>query len=355
MTTLLFCLLVLFPLVNPIASTTKDDIPKGTVILEHIDSEILKDTKTGLNPRRSVSIYLPPGYNDTDQSYPVIYYFHGLFWDNERMFEDGVVQATFDKAIAEGIIEPVIVVAPNYSTPTVGSFFENSSTSGRWIDFTMEELLPFIESRFRTLANKDSRGITGELMGGYGAFKLAMLYPEVFGSVYALHPVATGSGLVPALNRVDWQKVHTASSYADLEGDTFAQIFTAMAQAYLPNPNRPPFYADFMVEIENGEPTANPDNRKRQMDLFLLDRMIETHAENLRSLNAIKFDWGRYDTNQDHVYANQAFTRKLDGLGIEHEAEEYRGGAYDKNWIENGRVASEMLPFFGRHLRKASE
>ncbi|MEM8486715.1 MAG: hypothetical protein AAF564_14280, partial [Bacteroidota bacterium] len=163
--------------------------------------------------------------------------------------------------------------------------------------------------------------------------------------------VATGSGLVPALNRVDWQKIHSAASFADLEGDGFAQVFTAMAQAFLPNPNRPPFYCDFMVEMENGEPVAHPENRKKQMSHFLLDSMIDEYADNLRSLSGIKFDWGRYDTNQDHVYSNQAFTRKLDGLGIEHEAEEYRGGAYDKNWIENGRVANEMLPFFARHLK----
>ena len=328
-----------------------DVTTKGTVILEHINSTILSDTKTGLDPRRGVSIYLPPGYEDTNQSYPVIYYFHGLFWDNERMFEDGVVQATFDQAIADNVIQPFILVAANYSTPTVGSFFENSSTSGRWLDFTTEELIPFVEDRFRVIAQPESRGVAGELMGGYGAFKLAMLHPDIFGSVYALHPVATGSGLIPMSDRADWAKIHNASSFDDFEGDMFSQIFTAMAQAFLPNPDKPPFYCDFPVDVRNGEAVLNPDKRIELLSQFLLDRMIEDHAANLRSLSGIKFDWGRYDTNQDHVYSNQAFTRKLDGLGIEHEAEEYRGGAYDKNWIEHGRVQTEMLPFFTRHLR----
>ncbi|MEM8487887.1 MAG: alpha/beta hydrolase-fold protein, partial [Bacteroidota bacterium] len=154
-------------------SPLTDPTPKGKVVREHINSVVLQNTKTGLDPQRSISIYLPPGYDASDKSYPVIYYFHGLFWDNERMFEDGVVQKIFDEAIAAGTIDPFILVAPNYSTPTVGSFFENSSTSGRWIDFTMEEMIPFVESRYRILQNRDSRGITGELMGGYGAFKLA--------------------------------------------------------------------------------------------------------------------------------------------------------------------------------------
>ena len=76
-------------------------------------------------------------------------------------------------------------------------------------------------------------------------------------------------------------------------------------------------------------------------------------AENLaavKTLRGIKFDWGRYDPNQDHVYANQAFTRKLEELGIEHEAEEYRGLPWDKYWNDDGRVINEVLPFFAKRL-----
>jgi hypothetical protein len=62
------------------------------------------------------------------------------------------------------------------------------------------------------------------------------------------------------------------------------------------------------------------------------------------------FDWGRYDDNQDHVYANQKFTRVLDEYAVEHQAEEYRGGAWDENWIEHGRVADRMIPFFARYF-----
>ncbi len=78
------------------------------------------------------------------------------------------------------------------------------------------------------------------------------------------------------------------------------------------------------------------------------------YAENLKSLRGFKFDWSRNDPIQDHVYANQAFTHKLDEFGIAHESEEYRGGWGDKTWGEEGRVFTEVLPFFQRHLVSAS-
>jgi len=68
-------------------------------------------------------------------------------------------------------------------------------------------------------------------------------------------------------------------------------------------------------------------------------------------MHGIAFDWGRYDRTQAHVYSNQAFTRALDNLGIEHTAEEYNGNEYEKNWIEHGRVEERMVAFIGRLLR----
>jgi len=322
----------------------------GTVVLEHLDSEVLRETRTGVDPRRSVSVYLPPGYAQSERRYPVIYYFHSFYWDNERMFADGAVQRLLDRVIQRGTIRPFILVAGNYSTPTVGSFYENSSTSGRWEDFTIQELVPFIDRRFRTLAQRESRGLAGEFIGGFGAFKFAMRYPDRFSSLYALHPVGTGTGLIPMVSRPDWPRIHRAQSYADLAGDGLSTIFVAMAQAFLPNPDRPPFHCDFIVELANGEARAHPENIRKLQSRFMLERLLETHADGLRQMRGIKFDWGRYDTNQDHVYANQAFTRKLDELGIEHEAEEYRGAVWDKNWIEHGRVEDDLLPFFARHL-----
>lgn len=328
-----------------------ETVKHGTVVTEHITSEVLRDNRIGVNPKRSISIYLPPSYHESKKSYPVIYYFHSINWSNERMFAEGnAVQPVFDRAITKGVIGEFILVAANYSGPTMGSWYENSSTSGRWLDYTINEVLPYIDSHFRTIRHRDSRGLTGDFLGGYGALKFAMLYPDLFSVVYALHPVGTGTGLMPASTVVDWPRLHKAKTFAELWGDYYAPGFVAMAQAYLPNPNRLPFYCDFVVEMVNGEPKFNVDNTKKLHSRFLLDELLNEYGDNLRKMRGIAFDWGRYDNTQSHVYSNQAFTRKLDQLGIEHIGEEYNGGAYDKNWIEHGRVEDNMLPFLARHL-----
>jgi len=330
------------------------DDQHGAVVLEHLNSTALRDNKIGVDPHRSVSVYLPPGYAQSGRRYPVIYYFHSFYWDNERMFADGSVQGVLDRGISEGTIRPFILVAGNYSTPTTGAFYSNSSTAGRWIDFTIDELVPYIDERFRTLPRRESRGLAGEFIGGYAALNFAMRYPEKFASVYALHPVGTGMGLVPGAMRPDWRRVHAAKSFADLSGDPFAPVFVSMAQAFLPNPDRPPFYCDFIVEMKDGEPTLNVENMKKLKARFSLDQLLAEKADSLRQMRGIKFDWGRFDPNQDHVYANQNFSRRLEELGIEHEAEEYRGAVWDRNWIEHGRVADDVLPFFNRHLEFAN-
>ena len=185
----------------------------------------------------------------------------------------------------------------------------------------------------------------------YGALLYAFRHPEVFGAVYGLHPVGTGPGLVPMYSRPDWKRVYAAKTFADITndpGDPYTPVFLVMAQTFLPNPDRPPFYCYYLMEPVNGEPRLDVANLQLLKSRFMLEKAVVDNLDKVRALRGIKFDWGRYDPNQDHVYANQAFTRKLDELGIEHEAEEYRGLTWDKYWNDDGRVYTEVLPFFAR-------
>ena len=83
---------------------------------------------------------------------------------------------------------------------------------------------------------------------------------------------------------------------------------------------------------------------------FLLDQTLNESEKNLRSMRGIAFDWGRFDETRAHVVSNRDFSRKLQDLGIEHEAEEYAGNPFDKNWTDNGRFFSRVLPFLERYL-----
>ena len=323
----------------------------GTVVTEHLSSTVLRDNRVGLDPDRIVKVYLPPGYADSGKAYPVVYFCHSLNWSPVKMFADGNFVGLLERGFANRVVPEFILVAADYSTAGLGSLYENSPTSGRWRDFTTDELVPFIDGKFRTIRHRDSRGLAGDFMGGRGALELAMRHADLFGSVYALHPVATGTGMLPMTYLdIDWAKMHAATTPAELAGAGRSQIFLLISQAFLPNPDRPPFYCDFPVEWVNGSARLNPELNRRLQQGFLLEESLDEYAANLRSLRGIAFDWGRYDQTTAHIFANQVFSRKLTDLGVEHEAEEYVGSPWDKTWTPHGRFYARLLPFFAQHL-----
>jgi S-formylglutathione hydrolase FrmB len=214
----------------------------------------------------------------------------------------------------------------------------------------VRELVPYIDANFKTLPSRDSRGIAGIFIGGYGAIRLAMRHPDVFGTVYAMHPVGTGAGVGVSMTIPKWDILTGAKSMEDVKRDGGTQIFTTMFQAFVPDPNKPPLFIDLVARQENNKLLIDAGLMDRFRNNFLLETMIPQYADNLKSLRGFKFDWTRNDGNFDHVYANQAFTRKLNEFGVNHAAEEYTGPFDESNWGTDGRFFTEVLPFFARYL-----
>ncbi|MBW1297748.1 alpha/beta hydrolase [Aquimarina litoralis] len=325
---------------------------KGNVVEETIQSTVLRANKIGLNTSRDIKIYLPPGYSSSRKKYPVVYYLHSLFENIDRVVSDQKTPEIIDKSIEKGITKEFVFVVADFSSPTVGSLYENSSTSGLWLDFISKELVPFIDGKYRTISDKDSRAVFGHFMGGRGALKVAMEYPKMFGIVYALHPVATGSGYLPRISLgVDWEKIHQAKSFEEVGDDIRTKIFASVCQAFLPNANRAPLYCDFLFEKdENGALQLDPNNVRKEQKEFHLDERLDHYAENLRSLKAIAFDWARFDQTQDHVISNRRFSKKLMDLGVDHVGVEFVGDPWNKYWGDEGRIATRVLPFLNKHL-----
>ena len=213
-----------------------------------------------------------------------------------------------------------------------------------------QELVPYIDATFKTLPNRDSRGVAGIFIGGYGAIRFGMRHPDVFGSVYAMHPVGTSTGVSVSMTLPKWDILTEAKSMTDVEKDGRTQIFATMFQAFLPNPDNPPLYIDLLARQQGDQLLIDAKLMERFRNNFYLETMIPQYADNLKSLRGFKFDWSRLDTNYDHVWANQNFTRKLNEFAIPHEAEEYNGQAGDSNWGFDGRFYTEVLPFFQKHL-----
>lgn len=326
-------------------ATYANTYPQGKVEIRSFRSAALAGNLIGLDPRRRISIYLPPDYEKTERRYPVMYYLPF----GKQLMEDGQLNALLDAAIAEQRIPPFILVSGDFGLPDSINFFGNGPTTGRWLDHIRNEVVPYADKHYRTLRNPAARGIGGHFLGGYAAFRLAMQHPDIFTSIYGLHPVATDTGERSMLYMPDWKEIHSARSYADLKAP-YSSPFVAMAQAHLPNPKRPPFYADFIVEMADGELVPDQAHIQRLKKNFLLADLVPEHAENLKKLRGIKFDWGRKDVNQAHVYGARKLTVLLDDFGISHEAEEHGGNGWDYPFTRDGRFYQDLLPFFARHL-----
>ncbi len=317
-----------------------------------LESDAFDGNRIGVSPTRAYQVYLPRGYDETDARYPTLYFLHSFFEDEKTFFTDHNGKQRLDEAVESGALDGVIVVAADYNTPVGGGFYTPSPVTGDWLSFAVDDLVPHIDRTYRTIDAAGARGVFGRHAGGYGAIRFASRRPDVFGVVYAMHPVGTGHGNILMQSRPDWERLENIASLDDLKGDIVSEIFTIIYQANLPDPDRPPLFFDPPAKRVDGELVIDAALTEKLQQRFFLERHVGADAENLKKLAAFKFDWGRHDANQDHVYSNQFYSRKLNEFGVPHEAEEYNGGWGDHMFERGGRIETDVFPFFQRHLRR---
>ncbi|MET0242730.1 MAG: alpha/beta hydrolase-fold protein [Flavitalea sp.] len=138
-----------------------------------------------LNMDRKFAIYLPPGYETSQRSYPVLYLLHGAGDDQTGWVQFGEIQQIADKSIAAGIATEMIVVMPDANTGRRG-YFNSIKGDWRYEDFFFQELMPFVEKTYRIKTEKRFRAISGLSMGGGGTLMYAMHHPELFSSACPL-------------------------------------------------------------------------------------------------------------------------------------------------------------------------
>lgn len=138
-----------------------------------------------LKSERKFAIYLPPDYATSERTYPVLYLLHGAGDDHTGWVQFGEVLHIADKAIREGTATPMIIVMPDANTGRRGYF---NDVKGDWPyeDFFFNELMPYVEKKFRIKSEKRFRAIAGLSMGGGGSFMYALHHPELFSSACPL-------------------------------------------------------------------------------------------------------------------------------------------------------------------------
>ncbi|MHA4843992.1 alpha/beta hydrolase [Flavitalea antarctica] len=300
----------------------------------------------GENKNRNVTVYLPPGYEQGTRRFPVIYYLHGFMGTDSI---SSSMKMILDRGIAQQKIRPFILVIASHYTLYEGSFYSNSSLTGNWIDFQAKELVEYIDRNFKTLATRDGRGIAGHSMGGYGAIKIGMLFPDVFSSVYALSPGLLAFVKEFGPNSDSFKELGQIKTQEELKKTYYPKVLIAVARAWSPNPAKPPFYCDVPFTYQGDSLIVNDEVMEKwsqNMPVYMVDK----YASNLRKLKALKLDWGRNDASRFPVQCGM-FSQRLENLGINHFAEEYIGNHGNKIWTTDGRVLNDLLPFFNEYLK----
>jgi hypothetical protein len=164
------------------ASSAQGDSIDMTVVVETITSDVLRDNPLRDPHERRVPIYLPPDYDKSDMRYPVVYFLAGFSGGGVYLLGESVWGETLpqriDRLVRSGEVRPLIVVMADCLTRYGGSQYINSAATGRYADHVVDELVPFVDTRLRTLADREQRVVMGKSSGGYGATILAMRRPE---------------------------------------------------------------------------------------------------------------------------------------------------------------------------------
>ncbi|MBD2755268.1 alpha/beta hydrolase [Spirosoma validum] len=342
---------------------------KGKLIIEKFLAPSLQGNHAGEDPMRRITIYLPPGYEESKQRYPVIYFLHG----GMDVLGDSIVMAWWrlhelmDAAILKGHIHPMILVLPNSDAKLGAGFYTNSTLTGNWSDYIGKDVVAYIDKRYRTIANRNSRGLSGHSMGGNGALKIGMLYPEVFGTVYAHSPANLGWAAEFSLNASFFKGMDSYRnqySIAEIQDDLFKRgdgtkfymkAMANLARAYSPDEAGKTFLSAKMPVSYSGDRMMVDEETKRKWEANFPINMIESHLPGLKSLNALKLDWGRNEEARNVPIASLEFSKKLEVNQVKHFAEEYLGGHINKIGGYDGRIYTEMLPFFDTYLKFESK
>jgi enterochelin esterase-like enzyme len=147
------------------------------------DQLVLKSEILGSD--RNFAIYLPPDYETSSRSYPVLYLLHGMGDDQTGWIQFGEVLRITDNAIMTGTATPMVIVMPDANTERIG-YFNSPDNEWRYEDFFFDELMPFVEKEYRIKGEKRFRAIAGLSMGGGGSFMYALHRPELFSSACPL-------------------------------------------------------------------------------------------------------------------------------------------------------------------------
>lgn len=320
---------------------------ESKIIIETHSSGLLRDNPLGDPATRRVPVYLPPGYEEDKSRYPVVYLLTGFTGRGTLLLNDSAfdetIQERLDRLIRAGEVRPLIVVMPDCFTRYGGSQYLNSSATGPYEDYLLEELVPFIDRRYRTRPEAGYRALAGKSSGGYGALVQAMRHPDVFGALachsgdmyfdYCYKP-----DFVKFLNATGRLGLQTREALGRFLADFSPKMYpkpanffdvihiAAMSACYSPNPAVPCGF-DLPFDPVTGELRPEVWQRWLAHDPITM-LQDEKHVAALRRMKLIYLDCGSRD-EYALQYGARIFCQRLVGLNIPYSYEEFDAGHRD--------------------------
>ncbi|HEX3785383.1 MAG TPA: alpha/beta hydrolase-fold protein [Pseudonocardiaceae bacterium] len=298
---------------------------------EHvIDSALLAGNPLGDPTARPLWVYVPPGYDEQpDRRWPTVYVIQGYtghlaMWRNRTPYRQPFPE-TADQVFAEGRAPGAIVVYVDAWTRYGGSQFVDSVGTGRYHSYLCEEIVPFVDERYRTIIDSAHRAITGKSSGGFGAMITPMLRPDLFGafathagdSLYEYCYLPTFRDVVRHLRAYDgdiqrwWTEFQGRVAFTRPE-DADLLITLGCSAAFSPDQDGRP---ELPFDAVSG--ALKPEAWQRWLDWDPV-RMAAQHADALRSMRAIWIDAGTHDEASLDLGAS-AFRQSLAEIGVAEE------------------------------------
>lgn len=169
-------------------------IPHGRVVEEQSVSSDL------LGREIPYSVYLPPGYDRSQRSYPVVYLLHGYTDDEKAWVQFGEVQKTADRGIANRTIPPMVIVMPDADSTW---YINDAAGTEPYEDAIFQEFIPAVEDTYRIRSEEQFRGVAGLSMGGYGTLVWAMHHPDMFAAASAF---SAGIFTEESMRNMPWEQ-----------------------------------------------------------------------------------------------------------------------------------------------------
>ncbi|MFC1713984.1 alpha/beta hydrolase-fold protein [Candidatus Poribacteria bacterium] len=342
------------------------------LVQDQFTSPSLEGNLLGDSATRDVLVYLPPSYDASpDRHYPTIYVLAGYLGDHRAYV--GHINTTMqaltgmDMRIDLGDIVPgllanggmgeAIIVLPDCLNIYGGTIYERSEVTGDYRGYIARDLVGYMDAQYRTIPDREHRGITGHSSGAYGAVSLAMEYPDVFGSVAALSPAYL----------VDRQRETAFLGYMELNPDshgvptlvssdtrdedmwdiwmgTFGTTVTyGIASGFSPNPDNPPYYVDIPVTYTDGTAALDEDLWAQWVERDLISQ-IERDGASLSDTPVLIAAGTIAMGEQPGV---DLILTALHGHGISYEYDGYPGGHMDHLGYELASALRFLSPNIG--------